>query len=281
MIDEKGQWTLDDIEWDKFDASKVDPDTLKAVKAAAMVEFNSADYVDYLNKVFAGDPEVLHGIAQWGIEERQHGEALGKWAEMADPDWNFETAFAHFKKGYQINEGAEESVRGSRAGEMIARCVVESGTSTFYSGMRDKCEEPVLQQIARRIAADEFRHYKLFYEGYLRYAPEDKPSFFQRFMIAAGRVQEAEDDELAYAYYSANVPVEEQPNTPYVRDTYSKLYNGSVMRFYHEIHTRKAVEMICKAVGLKPKGVITQSLAKVFWWVISSRTPSKPQTAAA
>ena len=47
---------------------------------------------------------------------------------------------------------------------MIARCVVESGTSSYYSAIRDATEEPVLQEIAGRIAADEYRHYKLFYD---------------------------------------------------------------------------------------------------------------------
>jgi len=33
-------WTLDQIAWDRFDASKVDPELLRNVKAAAMVERN-------------------------------------------------------------------------------------------------------------------------------------------------------------------------------------------------------------------------------------------------
>ena len=56
------------------------------------------------------------------------------------------------------------SIRGSKRGEMIARCVVESGTSSYYSAIRDATDEPVLKEIAGRIAADEYRHYKLFYE---------------------------------------------------------------------------------------------------------------------
>ena len=35
-------WTLDDIEWDKFDPSKVDPQLLATIKTAAMVEANAA-----------------------------------------------------------------------------------------------------------------------------------------------------------------------------------------------------------------------------------------------
>ncbi len=267
-----GYWKIDDVDWDAFDPSKVDPETLKAVKAAAMVEFNAADYVVYLNKVFHDDPEMLENIKQWGIEEAQHGEALGRWAEMAEPGFDFKEAFRRFREGYSINEGADQSVRGSRAGEMVARCVVESGTSSFYSGMRDNTEEPVLRQVAAYIAADEFRHWKMFYMGFLKYQPQERIGFFKRLGIALSRVQEAEDDELAYAYYCGNVPAEKESEIPYDRDAYSKAYNKQTLRFYHWPHLRKGVAMIAKAVGLKPRGMISTNIARFIWWAMVSRT---------
>jgi len=81
--------TLDDIRWEDFDASKVDPDILKAVKAAALVEFNAPDYVTYLCNVFSDCPDVKEAIHKWGDEEVQHGQALARWAELADPDFSF------------------------------------------------------------------------------------------------------------------------------------------------------------------------------------------------
>ncbi len=267
-----GYWKIEDVDWDAFDASKVDPDTLKAVKAAAMVEFNAADYVGYLNKVFHDDPEMLANVRQWGIEEAQHGEALGRWAEMADPGFDFREAFRRFREGYTINEGADQSVRGSRAGEMVARCVVESGTSSFYSGMRDNTEEPVLKQIAGYIAADEFRHWRLFYEGFLKYQPVERIGFFRRLGIALSRVQEAEDDELAFAFYCSNVPADREADTPYDRDTYSKAYNKQTLRFYHWPHLRKGIAMISKAVGLKPRGFVSTTIARIVWWAMVSRS---------
>ena len=56
------------------------------------------------------------------------------------------------------------SRRGSRAGELVARCVVEIGTSAYYTALREAAQEPVLQEICRHIAADELRHYRLFYK---------------------------------------------------------------------------------------------------------------------
>ncbi len=159
-------WTLDDIPWDRFDPARVDPELLKAVKAASLVEYNAADYVAYLKKVFAGDPAAHAAIEVWGEEEVQHGLALGRWAEMADPSFDFRAAFAKFREGYRPAhfDEASASIRGSRAGEMVARCVVESGTTSYYSAMRDASAEPVLREIARRIAGDEMRHWRLFYD---------------------------------------------------------------------------------------------------------------------
>ena len=74
---------------------------LAAVKAAALVEYNAPDYVTYLKRVFAdAGQETLASLEQWGREEAQHGRALGRWAEMADPGFKLEEAFARFRKGY-------------------------------------------------------------------------------------------------------------------------------------------------------------------------------------
>ncbi len=160
-------WTLDDVQWSRFDASRVDPHMLAAIKAAALVEYAAPDYVVYLKRVFANaDTATIESLERWGREEVQHGQALSRWAALADPSFDFKETFARFKAGYRpdhFNGDDLTSIRGSRRGEMIARCVVESGTSSYYSAIRDATDEPLLQEIAGRIAADEFRHYKLFY----------------------------------------------------------------------------------------------------------------------
>ena len=213
----KAGWSLADIDWSRFDASKVDPGLLPAVKGASLVEYNARDYVDYLKRVYRGAPQrTIETIECWGEEEVQHGLALGRWAELADPVFNFQEAFARFRAGYRPEHfiNGEGSVRGSRRGEMIARCVVESGTSSFYTAMREGVEEPVLKEITGHIAADEFRHYKLFYEMLMEDAEPDLP-WWRKLWVAATRFQEADDDELAYAYYCANVPPEKEKEIPY------------------------------------------------------------------
>ncbi|MEY4858158.1 MAG: hypothetical protein RLZZ235_325, partial [Pseudomonadota bacterium] len=157
-------WHIDEVGWDRFDPSKVDPEIVPLIKAAAMVERNAADYVTYLTRVFADDPAFSAAAEHWGVEETQHGDALGRWGMLADPGWDFTAAFARYRAGYQIQLDAEASIRGSRTGELIARCMVETGTSSYYNALGDATEEPVLKQVCRLIAADEYRHFKLFYD---------------------------------------------------------------------------------------------------------------------
>ncbi|HUO94376.1 MAG TPA: ferritin-like domain-containing protein [Rhizomicrobium sp.] len=267
-------WTLDDVDWSKFDASKIDPALLATIKGASLVEYNAPDYVDYLTRVFkdAGD-ETLADIKRWGQEEVQHGLALGRWAEMADPSFNFKSAFTRFRAGYRpphFADDSELSVRGSRRGEMIARCVVESGTSSFYSAIRDASEEPVLKEVAGRIAADEFRHYRLFFET-LHKQDEPELSLWRRLTVAVTRVNEADDDELSYAYYCANVPEAEESSTPYDRAQFARAYHAKVMTLYTRPHINKLVQMVAKAIGAKPQGRMTSAASVVMWQVLKMR----------
>ena len=194
-------WRLEHIAWDRFDPAKVDPATIPLVKAAAMVERNGTDYAIYLGRVFHDDPDFRAAADYWAEEEVQHGEALGKWAMLADPGWDYPAAFARYKAGYSLPLDAAASVRGSRTGELIARCMVETGTSSYYTALADATQEPVLGQICRHIAADEFRHFKLFYDHMRRYLGREQIGLPRRLMIAAGRITESEDDELAYAWH--------------------------------------------------------------------------------
>ena len=256
------RWTLDKIDWDAFDASKVDQETLEAVKAASLVEANAPDYVTYLCNVFHDNPDIQEDIKQWGVEEAQHGKVLSTWAKLADPEFDFETAFQRFRKIQGIETGAIESVRGSRAGEMIARCVVESGTSSFYTAIKDSTDEPCLRQIATYVAADEFAHYRLFYESFKKYEGE-LPSTFRRIMIAVGRINEADDDELSGAFYCANYP--EQSGVKYERKKFADAYQKRAFALYRRQHTDRLVSMVAKAGGLKPQGRMVRMVCAAAW----------------
>ena len=268
-------WTLDDIPWARFDAGAVDADLLAVVKTAALVEANAADYVGYLNGVFAGDDAFLSAIAQWGVEEERHGAVLGRWAELADPGFDFARALADFRVGYQVPQGVAESIRGSRTAELVARQVVETGTSSFYSAIRDATAEPVLKAIAARIAADEFAHYRLFAVHFARYQTATPLPLATRLHVAMTRFSEAEDDELGWAWFAANVLPADRAAT-YRSATYTRAYSQRALRLYRRDHVDNGIRMLLRAVKLRPAGMIFRLASAAFWRLLRLRVGAVP-----
>ena len=261
-----GSWTLDDIPWDRFERSKLDPEIVRIVKAAALVEHNGAAYAHHLCRIFADDPAFQETARQWGEEEIQHGCALARWARLADPEFDFDRAFARFQAGFRIDFDSARSRRGSRAGEMVARCVVEIGTSAYYTALREGTEEPVLQEICRHIAADELRHYRLFYKNLARCLAREPIGRLARLRVALGRVAESEDDELAYAYYAAN-----EDALAYDRRRYTRAYASRAFRLYRPHHVERGVAMLLKAVGLTPNGRLGHLASRLAWRALRYR----------
>jgi hypothetical protein len=270
-----GAWTLDDIPWHRFDPAKVDPDLVRIAKAASLVEHNGAAYAHHLCLIFADDPKFQETARRWGEEEVQHGVALARWAAMADPSFDFAAAFARFQAGFRVDFDSGRSRRGSRSGEMVARCVVEIGTSSYYSALRDAAEEPVLREVCRHIAADELRHYRLFYKNLDRCLAREGLGRWGRLRVALGRVAESEDDELAYAYYAAN-----EADRPYERRRYSRAYARRTFALYRPQHVERGVAMLLKAAGLTPNGRLGLLLGGLAWHIMHFRAARLAKTAA-
>jgi rubrerythrin len=270
-----GSWTLDEIPWDRFDRSKLDPDIVRIIKAASLVEYNGGAYAHHLCRIFQDDPEFQQVARRWGEEEVQHGRALARWARLADPDFDFDAAFGRFQAGYQVDFDCDLSRRGSRSGEMIARCMVEVGTSSYYTALREAVQEPVLKEICQNIAADEFRHYKLFYRNLTRCLERERIGFWRRLRVAARRIAESEDDELAYAYYAAN-----ETGRPYDCDYFRRAYARRAYALCREHHVAHGITMILKAVGLTPNRLLARVATRFAWLVMRTRAIRLAKTAA-
>ena len=254
-------WSSADIAWESFDPRRLEPDILLVIKAAAMVERNAVDYSTYLARVFQGDARFLAALESWTAEEVKHGELLGRYAEMADPAFDFQARFKRFTDGYRAPLESEASIRGSRSGELLARCIVETGTSSFYSAIRDATAEPVLKALCHRIAGDEFRHYKLFYATLRNTLPQEGLPVWRRILVALGRIRESDDDELAYAWHAANDPAD----MDYDLARCNRDYAVRAYALYGQRHAERAAQMVVKAVGLDPKGWLGRR-ARAFAW---------------
>ncbi|MEE2661718.1 MAG: ferritin-like domain-containing protein [Pseudomonadota bacterium] len=244
-------WTLTDIPWESFEKTKVDLDILLVVKAASVVEYNANDYRCYLNNVFKDDYRLCLAIDQWSIEEVQHGEALGRWAALADPSFDFKASFKRFVDNFEFPLDVSLSTRGSRTGELIARCMVETGTNSFYNALADATEEPVLKEICRRIAEDEYAHYCLFQSYMKRYLKKEDLTLFEKLRVAFSRIAETEDEELATAFWAAN-----RPGEVFDRRSNSVSYALATLKYYQSKHVARGIEMIFGALNLNASGLL-------------------------
>ncbi|MBV1835764.1 ferritin-like domain-containing protein [Acetobacter estunensis] len=269
-------WHIDQLDWGSFEPSRVDPDIIAVVKAAAVVERNGVDYAVYLNHVFSDDADFRAAADNWAIEEVQHGDALGRWAMLADPSWDYPAAFERYRSTFHIDLDTTTSVRGSRTGELIARCMVETGTSSFYSALADATDEPLLRQICKLIAADEYRHFKLFYDHMRRYLDREKLSGWARARIALGRITESEDDELASAYYTTNEP----ESVPYDRKRCIAGYMSRALMSYRQKHIDRVTGMVFKTIGFKPHSRLHAWAARGVYALIRQRQRSFAKIAA-
>ena len=217
--------------------------------------------------VFPEDSAFHEAITTWAGEETQHGQALGMWAELADSSFNYTVALQRYTSGFKVNINVQKSIRGSHAGEMVSRCVVETGTSSYYTALGDAVDEPVLKLLCRHIAADELRHYKLFYDYLNKYMERDGLTRLQRVKIGLGRMQESEDDELSYAYFAANAPA----NAVFYRPVYTAAYMQRAYRFYRRDHVERVVAMIFKACGFKPHSIWQNMVNRVAWLILQTK----------
>ncbi|MGE0652677.1 MAG: ferritin-like domain-containing protein [Alphaproteobacteria bacterium] len=259
-------WTPNDIPWHRFDRSRVDPDLVKLVKAASMVEHNARDYAAYLCNVFHDDPAFQKLAQDWAEAEVQHGRTLGRWAALADPDFDFQARFKRYTDGFRVPIDVSTSVRGSLTGELLARCVVETGTSSHYTAIRQATSEPVLHDLCGRIAADELRHYKTFYELSKRYLEMEQLGLGSRLRVVVGRIVETQDEELAYAYYAAN-----DEEGPFDRGRSNRAYVRRAYALYQPYLVERIGAMLLKVVGLRPHGRLNRLLARLAYRFMQRR----------
>jgi hypothetical protein len=164
-------WRIEDIDLTRVDRQRAvnNEDLLLLLCAASFIESGTDLYTSNLSKFFNDDPEVSSWLNnEWEPEEMQHGRALKTYINYVWPEFDWDTAFANFFDEYSKTcdvEGFEKT----RALEMVARCVVETGTATLYRAINECSDEPVLKEITDNIRTDEVRHYKHFFKYFKKY----------------------------------------------------------------------------------------------------------------
>jgi hypothetical protein len=171
-------WAIDDIPFDTIDPALIrgNEALFQGVVSASFIEITADLYTAALIEFFRGDDEATDWLTrQWEPEELRHGAVLKRYVRHAWPDFDWDAAYRGFFAEYSRHCG-NEALAATRELEFAARCVVETGTATFYRALSDMTDEPVLKMIAGLISADEVRHYKYFYRFFRRYHTRNRTS---------------------------------------------------------------------------------------------------------
>lgn len=228
-------WTIQDIPYGSIDRQRVRTDTylLYLIAGASFVEITSDLYAGNLAEYFACDSGLRQWLkARWEPEEKQHGQALRGYVETVWPELDWETAYQGFYAEY-APYCVLDKLGPTRALELAARCVVETGTATFYDTLAKASPEPVLAQLAGHIRDDEKRHYNLFLYHYGRWAAREGTG--RRAVLAALRARLGELDREDTYYASKHVFQALHPGQRFSRADYRRIkrhYARLVRRHY-------------------------------------------------
>ncbi|MGI9025136.1 MAG: ferritin-like domain-containing protein [Burkholderiaceae bacterium] len=202
-------WRLEDIPLDDIDFARIRDreDMLFILATSSFIEFASDTYAGNLADYFRDDPEIAEWLSQrWEKEELQHGRALRAYVQKVWPAFDWEGAYARFFAEYSLTCGVE-GYEPTRALEMAARCVVETGTSTVYRAIRELADEPILIRLIEHIRSDEVRHYKYFLRYFDRYDAHEKNGRMRVFNSLKRRLVEARHSDAEIGLWHSFVTV--------------------------------------------------------------------------
>ncbi|WP_237173089.1 ferritin-like domain-containing protein [Paracandidimonas lactea] len=235
--DVEEHWTLDTIPYHMIDIgrARANEDLFYLVAGASFVEIAAELYTDNLIDYFSGDTEVVQWLAQrWKPEELRHGYSLRGYVEHVWPEFDWQRAYEGFFAEYSARCTLDE-FEPARSLEMVARCVVETGTATFYQALGKMACEPVLAGIAARIRADEVGHYKYFYRFFRAYGERQPPGRLRILAALRRRMVEARNDDAEIALrhvHRIRMQPQGEPNADAtMRDVMARL-SGSVKQHY-------------------------------------------------
>ncbi|MFC5475177.1 ferritin-like domain-containing protein [Paraherbaspirillum soli] len=243
-------WKISDLDFSQIDIAHVRPDEnlFYLVTCASFVESGSDLYTQNLVAYYGDEPEISNWLHdQWEVEELQHGQALRAYVNHVWPEFEWETAYRSFLDEYSTYCKVE-LLEPSKALEMAARCVVEAGTATLYHALARSTDEPVLRDLASRIARDEVNHYKHFFRYFRRFRQQEGLGRRRIFGALRRRIMEMRNEDAACALRHVHkMRSPELANDPARRQKISAKMNKTVRT---NLSADMAIKMIMRPLDL-------------------------------
>lgn len=196
------RWNVVDIPFDDIDVQAVRSNEFlfTTLASASFVEILAQTYSANLIKHFAQHSQITKWLGvHWQPEEIQHGQALKRYVNTVWPEFDWEAGHARFRADY-IACCTVEQLEARPALELIARCVVETGTSTFYRAIHDYTDEPVLRGLIQKIKTDEAAHYTFFRRHFMLLNANDPNTALDVIATIWRRVREVRGEDAYIAF---------------------------------------------------------------------------------
>jgi hypothetical protein len=245
-------WTIDSIAWSSLQRERVadSEELFYMVTAASLIEATTDLYTRNLVQHFAGDAEVADWLEHgWEPEELQHGRALREYVRHAWPALDWERLYAAFLDEYS-QACKPELLLPERSLELVSRCVVEMGTSSYYTALHHASDEPVLRQLTRHIYEDEVGHYKHFYKYFVRYREIENTTRTQVLGALWHRLKMIEDEDSTIAL--RHVYAARHPGRRYDRRVYRAVLKRCRKLAGQYIPHEMSVKMLLKPLDMAP-----------------------------
>lgn len=260
--DAQRHWDLLDIPFSAIDVEAVRHDEFlfTTLASASFVEILAQTYSANLIQHFDGDTVITDWLAsRWQPDEIQHGEALRCYVKFVWPEFDWEGGHARFCADYAACCTVEQ-LESFRALELVARCVVETGTSTFYRAMRDYVHEPVLRGLIDRIKADETAHYVFFRRHFALLNASERHTARAVTATILRRVREVRGED-AYISFK-HVYSTRNPGLPFSSEHW-QAYSQQVKRLARRYYPYSmAIQMLIKPIP------IMESIKRPIRWLL-------------
>lgn len=244
------RWRVEEIDFQAIVAQRVrDNEFLFTMLAcASFVEILADLYSHNLIAHFRGNAAAVDWLEHhWQHEEVQHGRALKAYVQAVWPEFDWEAAHAGFRAEY----GAlctMEQLEEKPALEMLARCVVETGTASFYRALHDYADEPVLRQILANIKQDEVNHYARFREYFDAYNRTERQGIGSVLGATWRRMKEIRNEDAYIAF--KHVQRGRHPGKPFQEEDWRR-FSRTVKRHARRYYPYEmAVKMVLKPIPM-------------------------------
>jgi ferredoxin len=153
-IAEGVRWRQSDLPWDKFAAVEATPAFRAIVREMAYSEQTTFSATQRFMEAFGSDADFSQWISVWFFEETRHPMSLLRWLELAGE--KVDAAF--------VAEGRQSTpFMKSLVGTLAINIISEMTAANAYLHMAGFKREPLIANIAQRIAGDEARHGASFF----------------------------------------------------------------------------------------------------------------------